>query len=94
LNVNLPAVEAAALANSLLCLLLTIAITIALKGSGLKRQLRALRILTSYATVTLLLNIYLLGVVGGNLSKFSLALSAAAVIALWIAVYLLWAKGE
>lgn len=87
-------VEVAALANSLLCLLFTVAVAVALRESGLKRQLKALRILTSYATVTLLVNIYLLGVVGGYASKISLALSAAAIIALWIAVYLLWAKGE
>jgi len=91
---NLPGVEMIALVNSALCLAVTVAVAIALKGRELRKQLRVLRALTTYVASTLLLNVYLLSVVGNSLAGVSLALSAASVISLWAAVYGLWARGE
>ncbi len=91
---NPPEIGVIALANSALCLAVTVATTIALRGGELKKQLRALRALTAYVASTLLLNVYLLSVAGDGLTGVSLALSAASVASLWAAVYGLWAKGE
>lgn len=87
-------VEVLALANSALCFLLTVVVALAMRGVRLKRQLTALRFLTSYVTFTLLLNLYLLGVHRSGTSEISFALSAATVVVLWLVVYTLWAKGE
>lgn len=87
-------VETASLFNSVACLSLTIIIAMALKDRGLRQQLRALRVLVSYITLTLLLNLYLVSVIGTTLQQISLTLSAATIILLWIVVYKLWAKGE
>ncbi|MEM0023163.1 MAG: hypothetical protein QXG48_00295 [Thermofilaceae archaeon] len=87
-------VELIPLLNSVACLTLTIAIVVAFRDRGLKQQLRALRILVSYITMTLLMNLYMVSVSGTNLQQISLVLSGATIILLWITVYKLWAKGE
>lgn len=87
-------IDSASLINSIACLILAIAVILALKDRELKQQLRALRVLVGYVTLTLLLNLYLVSTSGTVLQHLSLSLSAATIILLWVAVYKLWAKGE
>lgn len=87
-------IESAVLMNSISCLLLTVATTLALKDRSLGQQLRALKFLASYAMLTLLANFYLLSVSGRFVAQLSLALSATTVVLLWVTVYKFWAKGE
>ncbi|MEM0010474.1 MAG: hypothetical protein QXO64_01110 [Thermofilaceae archaeon] len=80
--------------NSVACLILTTAIVVAFKDRKLKQQLRALRILVSYITMTLLLNLYMVSISGTTIQQISLVLAGATVVLLWVTVYKLWAKGE
>ena len=91
---DLAGVDALALANSALCLMVTVVAAVALRGKELRKQLKVLRALTTYIAATLLLNVYLASVAGSSLTGVSLALSAASVVSLWAAVYGLWARGE
>ncbi len=87
--------EHAALLNSMACLAATVAVTAALRGRSLQQQLRGLRLLVGYVSATLLLNVYLMGILGGTAStQAALGLSAVTVVVLWVAVYKLWARGE
>lgn len=83
-----------ALLNSSVCLALTIVFALVLRYSSVKKQLRLLRVLTSYITLTLLLNLYIVGTSGSGLAYAALALSAVTIPLLWLIVYAFWAKGE
>lgn len=83
-----------ALVNSSVCLALTIILALALRYSSVKKQLRLLRILTTYITLTLLLNLYMVGTSRSKLVYTALALSAASIPLLWLVVYAFWTKGE
>jgi len=84
----------AVVANSIICLALIVALCIAFRGRHLKHQLRALRLMSSYLIMTLLLNLYLVGISRSSHAVLALLLSMAGVPLLWALVYRLWARGE
>ena len=84
----------AALANSAVCSATMIITLTLLRGGKLRHQLRALRLLSGYLISTLLLNVYLVGIVRSDETVAALLISMASVLLMWVLVYRLWARGE
>jgi len=87
-------ISAMAVANSVACLTLIVVLTVAFRGRRLRYQLRALRFMSGYLIMTLLLDLYLVGVSRSSHAVLALLLSMVGVPLLWALVYRLWAKGE